>query len=120
MKKIKSFEGINAYSTRWVRGAVCLPVIGIFVNEKHYSKRFLSYVLQHEYGHYLDYKNSEDLMPFPLLQFYIKIGLPSLFNTITGIGGPHRIYWTEHRANKYAKAYFKDELMPGYEQYFPV
>lgn len=120
MTRIQSFEGINAYDISWFRGAVCLPGIGIFVNKKHYSARFLPYVLQHEYGHYLDYKNSKDLRPFPLLQFYFKIGLPSLINAATGFGGRHRTYWTEIRANRCAMAYFKDNLMPEYEKYFPV
>lgn len=120
MRKIASFKEINVFKTKWVRGAICLPGFGIFINPKLFPEWFIPYVIQHEYGHYLDYKHSIDLRPFPFLQFYVRIGIPSLFNAITGIGGPHKTYWTEIRANRMAKKYLGDQLLKGFTQYFPT
>lgn len=120
MHKIKSFKYINVYHSKWIKGAVCLPGIGIFINKNLFPQWFLPYVLQHEYGHYLDYKYAEDLKPFPIIQFYFRIGIPSLFNTATGIGGSHKTYWTELRANRMAKEYMGDQLIKDYEKYFPL
>lgn len=120
MKTIASFKGINAYHLKWIKGAVCLPGVGIFINKDLFSNWFLPYVLQHEYGHYLDYKYANDLKPFPLVQFYFRIGIPSLFNAATGIGGSHKTYWTELRANRMAEKYLGDKLMKDYVKYFPT
>ncbi len=81
-------------------------------------------LLQHEYGHYLDYKLSIDLnynlqSPSNIFNFYIGIGLPSLLNAATGIGGDHGSYWTETRANDWATIWFGDKIAPGFTDYFP-
>lgn len=120
MEKIGSFKEINVYHTKWVRGAVCLPGLGIFINKHLFPDWYLPYVMQHEYGHYLDYKFAKDLKPMSLLQFYIRIGLPSLINAATGLGGKHKTFWTELRANRMAKKYLGDKLLKNYENYFPL
>jgi hypothetical protein len=101
---------------------VTLPGIGILLEEGAMANDVA--LVQHEFGHYLDYLLAEDIMITsvvnngpPILGFYNMIGLPSLFNAATGVGGNHKNYWTETRANDWAKWYFgnslSDEFGPG-------
>jgi hypothetical protein len=80
-------------------------------------------VLQHEYGHFLDYKNKfQPSIAFgspTLLSFYLTIGIPSIFNAATGLGGNHNSYWTEVRANQQAKTWFGGSYISD-EKYFPT
>lgn len=42
------------------------------------------------------------------------IGVPSLFNAGTGVGGDHGDYWTEVRANKWSEIWFGNNLSPDF------
>lgn len=111
----KNYPGVKIYESRLAAsGAITLPGIGIFVHPGGGKDVGL---LQHEYGHYLDYKFSPDLnsfgTPSATLNFYLTIGLPSIFNAATGLGGDHGTYWTEIRANQWAQSWFGDKLSPG-------
>jgi hypothetical protein len=116
-----NYPGIKMYESKTdlVGGGVTLPGIGIFVYKGGSKDKGL---LQHEYGHFLDYMFSGDInrpsMPgspnIPIVSFYLMIGLPSLFNAGTGIGGDHGSYWTEVRANQWAEAWFGNNLSPDF------
>lgn len=49
-----------------------------------------------------------------LVGFCFMIGVPSIFNATTGLGGDHRSYWTEIRANQHAQTWFGDKLSPDF------
>jgi hypothetical protein len=40
--------------------------------------------------------------------YYVLIGIPSIFNGATTIGGSHLSYWTEVLANAMSSEYFGD------------
>lgn len=122
------YPGIKIYETSLAIGAITLPGIGILVYPGGGKDKAL---LQHEYGHYLDYKFSGDLnfhpkSPSSALNFYMMIGIPSLLNTIPfvnelpGLDGSHRNYWTEIRANQWAESWFGDNLAPDFKNRFPT
>lgn len=126
-----NFPGIKLFETNLILkgSAICLPGIGIFI---HFGIKGQSQnrVLQHEYGHYLDYKISKDLrrkrtLKSPILGFYVGIGLPSILNTIPlmnkipGLRGSHRDYWTEVRANRLAADWFGDRLAADFIKFHP-
>ncbi len=129
---IEKLEGIRAFRTRLIaRGSgICLPGIGIFIHldiPPTAQKR----ILQHEYGHYLDYKygvngDRKRFLGSYLLGFYVKVGLPSLFNLVPGLNklapfaGPHGGYWTELRANQLAARHFGSLLASDFKRYFPL
>lgn len=126
------FPDIKLYSTSLlIQGtAICLPGIGIFVHHSIKGNNQLR-VLQHEYGHFLDFKTSKDLrrkrwLKSNFLGFYLGIGIPSLLNTIPilnkipGLDGNHREYWTELRANQLAKTWFGDRLAENFSNYHPT
>lgn len=119
------------YQTPWMlRGSgICLPGIGIFIHSSIPEKAKLG-IIQHEYGHFLDYKfgsnaDQKRLLGSRLLGFYLLIGIPSLLNLvpilnrIPAFSGPHRTFWTEIRANKLAKAHFGEKLAEDFHRYFP-
>lgn len=121
----KNYPGVKIYQSRLVAygSAVTLPGIGILI---HPSITGIDMVqtLQHEYGHYLDYKFSPDLnqnmqSPSSMLNFYVAIGIPSIFNAATGFGGNHYSYWTEIRANQWAKNWFGASYISD-EYYYPT
>ena len=125
-------QGISVYQTSWIlRGsAICLPGIGIFLSESIPDSSQKS-IIQHEYGHFLDYQNGVEgdrkkFLGSYLLGFYLKIGIPSIFNLtpilqrIPIFEGEHRTFWTEIRANKLASIHFGDLLAEGFETRFPT
>lgn len=135
MKRIHGIEnirGISVFQTSWIvpGSGICLPGIGIFIHSgipKASRKR----IIQHEFGHYLDYKFGVDgdrkkLLGSYQLGFYLEIGLPSLLNLVWGVNrmpafsGEHRTYWTEIRANRLAKAHFGNSLAQDFDRFFPV
>ncbi len=99
--------------------AVTLPGFGIFVGGG-VQGNYLTLVLQHEYGHFLDYLYSPDLNlnGSSILNFYLLIGLPSILNSaathIPDLGITHFDYWTEIRANQYAEMWFSDKYIKSY------
>ncbi|MBL4709506.1 MAG: hypothetical protein JKY48_13810, partial [Flavobacteriales bacterium] len=115
------YPGIKIYQTSLIANgsAITLPYMGIFIHSS-YSGIDLTQLIQHEYGHYLDFRFNFSMVTMPQTGtfFYPVIGLPSLFNTITGIGGDHRNFWTERRANRYAKGFFGDDYIDD-PTYFP-
>jgi RHS repeat-associated protein len=113
-----AYPGIKIYQNYdpndWT--AVTLPGFGIYIGG-HYTGDGLRKVMQHEYGHYLDYKNN---MPaavrFP--QFYLMIGVPSSLNAADQwLGGPHSCFFTEIRANAEAQSYFGQTYLPDAKLY---
>ncbi|GMQ26575.1 hypothetical protein Aoki45_32580 [Algoriphagus sp. oki45] len=109
--------------------AICLPGLGIFLS-KTIPQSAEKAIVQHEYGHYLDYLcgfegDQKRFLGSKILGFYLKIGLPSLFNLTPGLKhlpwfrGDHRLFWTEIRANRLASAHFGKELAEEFEKRFP-
>jgi hypothetical protein len=135
MKRINDIEnlsGIGVFQTRFILpgSGICLPGIGIFLHSG-ITGESRNRIIQHEFGHYLDYKFGVDgdrkkLLGSYLLGFYVRIGVPSLLNLVWGINrlsafsGNHRRYWTEIRANRLAKAHFGNSLARDFESFFPV
>jgi hypothetical protein len=135
IKRYDSFPalpGISVYQTSLIRrgSGICLPGIGIFIHKEVKGEHFRRLV-QHEYGHFLDFKNGLEgkritLLGSAFLGFYLLIGLPSLLNLTAGFRllspfkGDHRTFWTELRANRLAKEFFGKELAPNFERYFPI
>jgi 3',5'-cyclic-AMP phosphodiesterase len=104
IKKSEKLEGIGVFQTPLLAkgSAICLPGIGIFLSDA-IPESLHKPVIQHEFGHYLDYLHGfkgdrKRFLGSGFLGFYLKIGLPSLFNLIPGINrlpwfrGPHRIF----------------------------
>ncbi|MGI8892822.1 MAG: hypothetical protein ACR2GN_05115, partial [Bacteroidia bacterium] len=82
-----SFPGINIYETKLLKSgsALTLPGIGIFIHVD--LKGILkTRMLQHEYGHYLDYLSISTNRFYRFIKFYFFIGLPSFINAAIGIG----------------------------------
>ena len=126
-----NFPGIKLFETNLILkgSAICLPGIGIFIHLGIKGKA-QNRVLQHEYGHFLDFKTSKDLrrkrtLKSPILGFYLGIGIPSILNTIPifnkipGLRGSHRDYWTEIRANRLAADWFGDRLAADFSKFHP-
>jgi hypothetical protein len=119
----KQYPGISIYQNndKSDMTAVTLPGFGIYIGGG-YSGRSLTRVMQHEYGHYLDYRFSPDLNynGQGFTNFYLMIGVPSLFNATTGIGGVHPSYWTEIRANQWAQIWFGKNLDADFLKEYPL
>lgn len=125
-------RGIGVYRTSyiWPGSGICLPGIGIFIHKKVTGVHF-DRMVQHEYGHFLDFQSGfggdrKKILGSYLLGFYVLIGLPSLLNLIPGFRwfsafrGEHRTFWTELRANRLAGEYFGNQLAPDFYRYFPL
>lgn len=98
-----------------------LPGFGILVHP-YYQGQNRTKVLQHEYGHFFDYKYAigppSNFSGTPAeISFYTFIGIPSLFNAATGIGGDHEDFWTEIRANKWAEIWFGSSYIRDEKNY---
>ena len=125
-------RGIPIYRTRWMRkgSGICLPGVGIFVHQAVRGDS-LQQLIQHEYGHYLDYAfgfrgDRKKFLGSHRLGFYLKIGLPSVLNLLPGFSllpafkGDHRRFWTEIRANVLASEFFGKSLARDYHRQFPM
>jgi hypothetical protein len=132
ISNIDKVSGIAVYHTRLLLpgSGICLPGIGIFIHSD-IPDSFRLRLIQHEFGHFLDYKYglNGDRMKWlgsHLLGFYVRIGVPSMLNLLWGFNrfpafsGDHRRFWTEIRANRLAQAHFGDTLDRDYERYFPL
>ena len=101
-----------------------MPGIGIFVGGG-LSGIDLTRTLQHEYGHYLDYKYSSDLNTngMSIINFYMAIGIPSIITQgleyIPKLGVKHYNFGTEVRANQWAKIWFGKNYLGG-DKYYPT
>jgi hypothetical protein len=119
----ENFPGIKIYETKLLKKgtAVILPPLGIFIHE-NVKGIYRTQMLQHEYGHYLDFlsmSGKKDRRFIAAIKFYLFSGLPSLINAATGIGGRHRFFKTEIRANKLAIKWFNGKLAEGFRNYYP-
>lgn len=118
----KKYPGISIYQNndKSDMTAVTLPGFGIYIGGG-YEGTQLTKVMQHEYGHYLDYTFSPDINfnGQGFIGFYLMIGVPSLFNAATGIGGSHSSYWTERRANQWAEIWFGNDYIKD-SKYYPT
>ncbi len=112
----KTYPGISIYETDYMaKGTgVTLPGIGIFIHSSVTGNNRVR-MLQHEYGHYLDYKFSPDINfpgQIPLVNFYMMIGIPSILNLtpginmIPGLDVRHHDFYTEQRADRWAEIWF--------------
>ena len=122
----EKYPGINIYGTSLIDpgSAIALPGIGIFYDKEYYTGLNRLQTIQHEYGHYLDFKYTVggNMFSNNYVNYYIGIGVPSLLNTIKapGFKGKHKYYWTEIRANKWAEIYFGDNLAPLFKNQHPT
>lgn len=132
IRNIENLHGIGVFQTSLILAGtgICLPGIGIFIHDS-IPEIARKRIIQHEYGHYLDYKSGDGgdqkrFLGSHLLGFYLKIGLPSLLNLMWGINkipafsGNHRRFWTEIRANRLAKNHFGDTLAEDFDRFFPT
>ena len=99
------YQGIKVYQFKKMRGGITLPPFGIIVKKVPENE----WLIQHEYGHQLQYKE------VGAINYYLKIGIPSLWNTIEnhldlenglGLSVPHRKYEAETDANSRAQKWF--------------
>jgi hypothetical protein len=124
--------GISVFKTAFIRSGsgICLPGIGIFIHTKVEGEDF-DRMLQHEYGHYLDFKigfggKRLTFLGSAFLGFYLLIGLSSILNLTPGFRliptfkGDHRTFWTEIRANTLASEFFGKLLAKDFERHYPT
>lgn len=125
-ESLRAVGGIKVYRTRWIpKGSgICLPGLGIYIHQE-LKDDSLEQLIQHEYGHYLDYKfgfrgDRKKFLGSYRLGFYMKIGLPSVLNltpgfrSLSAFKGDHRRFWTEIRANVLASEFFGKSLARNY------
>jgi RHS repeat-associated protein len=106
----KKYPGIEIYQNRNPNDdtAVTLPGNAIYIGGG-YKGDELTMVMQHEYGHYLQYKE------VGMWDFYTKIGYPSLTST-----GNHQVFWTETWANRLAYNFFGNNIHPKFTTFYPL
>jgi hypothetical protein len=111
MKPHADFTGIRIIPAPLLRpgAACCLPGIGILVHPDSVTDQAL---LQHEYGHYLQYAQTYGA------SWYWRVGLPSLLNYWRA--GGIQSFWTEADANRRAAAHFGNRLHADFKRYFPI
>jgi len=111
-KPVGRFEGTHVYESSTLgggynSGGLALPGIGIVVGKGTFSQELGLEVVQHEFGHVLQYRL---VGPF---WFYLVVGPLSLLSAWTNWHGRgHRRYWTEQWANHLAAEYFGKEKWP--------
>jgi len=116
------FPGIQVYETSLLPEdyGVTLPPAGIFVGKGSGLD-----TKQHEYGHYLQYKD------MGAGSFYWNVGLPSIYNVAennleTVLFGKltysvdHRYYSVETDANQRALNFFGSSIDKNFNNYFPT
>ncbi len=105
------YPGIKIFKADWVRRytGFCLPGVGIFVHPTVANDHAL---LQHEYGHYLQYMQTHGTA------WYWQVGVWSMLNHWTGIGGESGSYWTETDANRRAAKFFGDKMHPDFKRWY--
>jgi hypothetical protein len=113
----KNYPGIKIYQTPLVveGTGVTIPGIGILISSSIKPGLGMTQMLQHEYGHFLDYTFSPDingaLNPaspnLPWVNYMIIIGIPSAFDLMRGSSyDEHHDFYTEKRADQLAKIWF--------------
>lgn len=106
----KLFSGIKIYESSWMKRGlgVSLPPLGIFV-----SQGASLALKQHEYGHYLQYKE----MGF--WQFYTKVGFPSFMSASFNPQNHSRLE-VEKDANRRAVLFFGKDAPINNSYLWPV
>lgn len=105
-------NGIRIYESSWFgkgfySGGLALPGIGIFVGEGTFSNQLNVPLVFHEYGHFLQFRQTG------WLRFYFCIGLPSLISACTkGFGKGHQHFWTEQWCNFLINEEFDEINLP--------
>ena len=112
----KNFPWVKIYQTSAIsKGtAVTLPGIGIVIHSDFKPGLLMTKILQHEYGHFLDFKFSIDLnakipgnLSNSFLNYYLLIGMPSIFDLVKGSNyEKHQQLFTERRADRWAEIWF--------------
>ncbi len=109
---VGDFEGVRIYESPWLgigsrSSGLALPGYGIIIGQNAYSRCSNTFLLEHEYGHFLQ---------FGLIgwwRFYCIVGLQSLLSAWTnGFGRGHQRFWTELWANELAAAHFNSISWP--------
>lgn len=107
----QKFPNIKLFESNLFKGGITLPGIGIIVS----NKKDIA-LIQHEYGHYLDFKNYKTKYGtiISLVVYYCYIGLPSLYNSIIDKifnRKTHTFFYAETRADNLAKAFFERKYL---------
>ena len=98
-KYIGLFEGVRIYESSrlgcgYNSGGLALPGFGIIVGKGTFSEGKDIGLVQHEYGHILQYRM------IGWFRFYLMVVIPSLISAWTNWHKkPHQLYWTELWAN---------------------
>ena len=109
MKPTAYFENTKIFETKFIckgRG-ITLPNFGIFLNSRTYSQKKDLWLVKHEFGHILQYRE------IGFIKFYFKIGIPSLWSAIKQNlfkDYYHQTHPSEIDANKRSFEYFKQPL----------
>ncbi|MBU1067749.1 hypothetical protein KKE60_08175 [Patescibacteria group bacterium] len=89
---------------------MCLPPFGIYVN-----RNAPEHVRQHEYGHYLQYKE------YGMAKYYLTVGLPSVISAATSAPGEHMKKNFERDASRRAVEHFgADSEIAKHPERYPV
>ena len=100
------YPGIRIFEKSWMSGGISVPPLGVFVEKPAYPG-----LKEHEYGHYLQYKQ------MGVIKFYINVAFPSLVNATENrleiwlfgqptFSVPHLYYRVETDANSRAQNFF--------------
>ena len=91
--------------------AVTIPERGIIVGEGIYQNNYDRAIMQHEYGHILQYRKFGS-------SAYWKVIAPESLASATFFPSSHYKYWTETWANYLAKGYFGQAWIGG--SHYPI
>lgn len=103
------FEGVKIYESTLIEEGhgVTLPEIGIFLSPETYSLKKDLWLVKHEFGHILQYKEKGTF------KFYTQIGAQSLWSAIKQNlkkSHLHKFHPVEIDANLKSYQYFKSPL----------
>ncbi|OAQ38162.1 hypothetical protein A5893_15295 [Pedobacter psychrophilus] len=78
MKPIDFFENIRIFESKFIKNGhgITLPNFGIFLSPETFSLQKDLWLVKHEFGHILQYRE------LGFIKFYLKIGIPSLISAI--------------------------------------
>jgi len=110
----KVYPGISIYETNQISGGVTIPGVGIFVDNRNDKA-----LLQHEYGHYLNYQYWKLTWGSVIAgaTYHTFISAPSIINMgfDKALGThTHADFFTESWADQFAKNYFGSSYV-GYK-----